>query len=55
MNPGDVVRLKSGTGPVMVVEGPVVGGKGLVCIYFVNYSCYREEILEACLELCEPE
>ena len=58
MKPGDVVRLKTGDGPVMVVEG-LTCGTFLSCLFFVDEEgqfeiLHRKEIQENCLKLVDP-
>jgi len=56
MKEGDVVQLKTGNGPVMVVEGPlpIVGASSVICVYSVGDLFYRLEFTEVCLKLYEP-
>ena len=60
MDYGDVVRLKTGIGPRMVMAGPTCGGTLVFCLYFIEehgqlWTLYRRDIPECCLELCEPK
>ena len=55
MKEGDVVQLKTGNGPVMVIEVPVVDASDIICVYSVGDMFYRLEFTEVCLKLYEPK
>ena len=58
MDYGDVVQLKTGIGPRMVMAGPTCGGTLVFCLYFIEEPgqfgiLYRRDIPESCLELVD--